>query len=296
MKLMFQNKFITKNIYMKFLKKLILFFSFSFGTFCNDDYYDDDDDYEEVEIVKKKKINKKNKRKNKKSKGRSGIIHTLTDKIHSCVEFNIINASNVKEIAFNKGLKEIDNKINASLSILKYLCLTTYSGYNFNNSKGVSLKFGFANTLQTQINRYQFKVGVVFRYNLNLLLSLRLLFESGVGYCFWLDEDNRKFNIENGKSPIYKNLSSFFDTKLDPLIFCANFGIGFLFFSVHIGGEVSLSRLLSTRNSTSVNNSYKKILDGYINEKGIDYLVDILNVSLRIYPLIFVDYLIGWLI
>ena len=280
---------------MDFLRKLICFFSLSFSIFAYsdnyDDNYDDDDDYEEVKIIKKKKNKPKQK-----SKQRSGIIHILADKIHLCTDFNIINVPNIKEIALNTDLKNINNKIDDSLGVLTYLCPTAFLGYNFSKSAGISIKAGVANTLQTQINRYKFKVGVVFRYNLNLLLSLRLLFEGGVGYCFGLKEDNRKFKVDNGNLPIFKDLSSFFDTKVDPLIFCANFGIGFLFFSVHLGGEVSLSKLLSKHDGTSVNNSYQNIFNEYLNKKGTNYLIDILNISLRIYPLMFVDYLIGWLI
>jgi len=283
---------------MDFLRKLICFFSLSYSVFAYDDNYDDDDDYEEVKIIKKKKHNNRNnnRKSNKNSKQRSGIIHTLTDKIHLCTDFNIVNGPNIKEIALNTDLKNINNKTDDSLGVLTYICPTAFLGYNFSRSTGISIKTGVANTLQTQINRYKFKVCVVFRYNLNLLLSLRLLFEGGVGYCFGLKEDNRKFKVDNGNSSIFKDLSTFFDTKVDPLIFCANFGIGFLFFSFHLGGEVSLSKLLSKHDGTSVNNNYKNIFNEYLNKKGTNYLIDMLNISLRFYPLMLVDYILGWLI
>lgn len=281
---------------MKFLKKLILFFSFSFGTFCNEDDNDDDDNYEEVEIIKKKKINKKNKPKNKKSKGRSGIIHTITDKIHICTDFYIINIPNIKEIGLNADLKNINNNIGGNIDAITWLCPTAFLGYNLSRSTGISIKIGCANTLQTQINRFKFKAAIVYRLNLNLFLSLRLLFEGGVGYCFGLKEDNRKIKVDIGNSSILKNLSSFFDTKVDPLIFCANIGVGFLFISIHLGGEFSLSKLLSKHDGTSVNNNYQNIFNDYLNKKGPNYLIDMLNISVRIYPLIIFDYLIGWFI
>lgn len=284
---------------MKILKKLIVFLSFSFGTFCEDDSYDDES-YEETKTVtttvRKKGKNKESKGKSKRTKGRSGIIHTLTDKIHMCTDFDIINVPNAKEMVLNTDLKNINVSIINKKNVITWVCPTCFLGYNFSRSTGISIKIGCANTLQTQINRYKFKAGVVFRYNLNLLLSLRLLFEGGVGYCFSLKEDNRKFKVDNGNSSILKDLSSFFDTKLDPLIFCANFGIGFLFFSFHLGGEVSLSKLLSKHNGTSVNNKYQNLFNEYLNKKGINYFIDMLNISFRIYPLILVDYLIGWLI
>ena len=282
---------------MNLVKKILLFFSFSFVTFCNDEEdYDDNDEYEEVEVIRKKKKNTKKKPKKKKSKGRSGIIHTLTDKIHFCVDIDVVNVPYIKENILNKDLNNINNRDISSLNAINWFCPSFLIGYNFNNSKGISFKIGFANTLQTQINRYKFKAGIVFRYDLNLFLSLRLLFESGIGYCFGLKEDNRKIRVDNGGSSVFKNLSSFFNTKVDPLIFSAIFGIGLLFLSVHIGGEVSLSKLLSKHDGTSVNNDYQNIFNNYIESKGSNYIVDMLNVSVRFYPLKLVDYLIGWLI
>ena len=282
---------------MDFLKKLILFFSFSFGTFCNEDDNDDDDDYEEVEIVKKKKINKKNKPKSKKSKGRSGIIHTLTDKIHMCTDFYIINGPYLAEKNIIKDIEKLaTNTPDFSKCCLTYLCPSAFIGYNFDNSRGVSLKIGVANILQTQISRYKFKAAIIYRRNLNLLLSLGILFEGGIGYCFGSGDDKRIFKSDNNNSSNGQKLSSFFNTKVDQLIFCANIGVKFLFFSIHLGGEVSLSKLLSKRNNNHVSSTYKEVFDKYISTKGRSYIDDMTIISVRIYPFKIVDYFIGWLI
>lgn len=281
---------------MDFLRKLICFFSFSYSIFAYDDYYDDDNDYEEVQVIKKKKPNsRRNKRKGNR-KQRSGIIHTITDKTHICVDATLFNFSNLKEISLFTDITKLDDAIKNENNVLTWVCPTLFLGYNFNNSKGISLKIGAANTLQTQIERYKFKLGVVFRYNLNLFLSLRLLFEAGLGYCFVTKEDNRMFKVSNGGSLVNKNLSSFFNTKIDPLIVCANIGVGFLFLSVHLGGEISFSRLFSEYNGDSVNNKYQNVLSQYLDRKWSNYVIDVFNISMRFYPLKLVDYIIGWLI
>lgn len=287
---------------MDFLKKLILFFSFSFGTFCDDDYYNyDDNDDEEVEIIKKKKINKRNKGnkpKKKISKGRSGLIHSLTDRLYVCADFYILNMANATDLSLDKDFKSASdfNDVRNNCSSIQWAAPTAYIGLNFNNRNFITMKFGIANTLQTQIKRYKYKAGIVYRYNLNLLLSIRLLFECGIGYCFGLKEDNRKIKVDSGNSSILKNLSSFFNTKLDPLIFSANIGVGFLFLSVHLGGEFSLSRALSKYDGTSVNSIFKDIFDKYVDGKGFSYFVDMFNISVRIHPLMFIDLLLGWII
>ena len=275
---------------MSCLKKLLVLFGLSFDIFCYDDEDDDYDDDDEVVYVKKKKKIKKNK---KIKKGRSGIFHTLRDKMD--LSLNAI-LGNFSYIADNNFLNKYNNLSNTNLinKSIDYLSFSALVGFNYRKSKGIGLKIGMANCLQTQINRYNFKCILLSKFDFNLLLSLRIILETGFGYSFLEKKDERIFCV-NGNNK-YK-LSDYYDTNFwDSSLVYLSLGVGFMFFSLHIGGEFSVLRLFTKPIEKTVDSKYKTLFNDFKNNKIKSLLIDLCNVELRFHPLILVDYILGWLI
>ena len=146
---------------------------------------------------------------------------------------------------------------------------------------GLAIKFGVNKRLQTLISRYMLKFSTTVNYYKYLGKNITLNLEGGLGFCF--NEISRFFitNIRPDGISEFNDLSNYFNTKIENILLSLYAGLEYKFISLHIGGDVSLTKILSYKINREVDNKYKELIYNFENNKISSYIYDLLCLELR---------------
>ena len=257
-----------------FAKRLILVFISSFNIFCysDDEEDEDDDDIKDRKIVFiSKYINNEDTEDYDESK-EIGFLK----KSDIYLSLNVLNVPSFIEIGHFNSISQDD-----VYTLLYYLDPVLSFEYKIKDNLGLAIKFGVNKRLQTLINRYMLKLCTTVNYYKYLGKNITLNREGGLGFCF---NELYRFSLKNiGPNGLweYNHIQDYFDTTIENILLSLYGGLEYKFISLHIGGDVSLTKMLSYRLNKDVDDKYKELLYTFENNKISSYIYDLLCLEFR---------------
>jgi len=270
-----------------FVKRLILIFISCFNIFCYfDDEEDDDNDIKCKKIVFISKYHINDEKQD--AYGENKKIGFLK-KSDIYLSLNVLNVPSFIEIGHFNLISENDE-----YSWLYYLDPVLSFEYKIKDNLGLAIKFGANKRLQTLINRYMLKLCTTVNYYKYLGKNITLNIEGGLGFCF---DELIRFSLKNigpdGRLEFYNHLYDYFDTTIENILLSLYAGLEYKFISLHIGGDVSLTKILTSSLNREVDAKYKELIYKFENNKITSYIYDLLCLEFRFHFFKFVTFLLN---
>lgn len=268
-----------------FAKRLILIFISCFNIFC---YFDDDDDDDDndrrgkkIVFISKYHINNEETDDYDEPK-KVGFLK----KSDIYLSLNVLNVPSFIEIGHFNLISESDD-----YTLLYYLDPVLSFEYKIKDNLGLAVKFGVNKRLQTLISRYMLKFCTTVNYYKYLGKNITLNLEGGLGFCF---NELYRFSLKSigsdGRLEFY-HIPDYFDTVIENILLSLYAGLEYKFISLHIGGDVSLTKILTSSLNREVDDRYKELIYRFENNKITSYIYDLLCLEFRFHFLKLVDFL-----
>ena len=176
--------------------------------------------------------------------------------------------------------------------MLYYLDPVLSFEYKIKDNLGLAIKFGANKRLQTLISRYMLKFCTTVNYYKYLGKNITLNLEGGLGFCF---NGLTRFSLKNIKPDgrlEYNHIQDYFDTVIENVLLSLYTGLEYKFISLHIGGDVSLTKIFTSSLNKQVNAEYKELIYRFKNNKITSYIYDLLCLELRFHFFKFTTFLL----